>query len=1006
MSVSTRNPPQRRKSLGSVSPKRLYRNLSVRLRGGDSNKVCELEPPIRCCRETPCGFKTLWEALESEDTLAVQCLLSKDRVASGGGEKRERRERERELEREANRMSEQGLVPLDVAALTNNSPLLHVLTRAGAKHNPHVSRPSEWQLKLDSLVALAGQRLEVLTEEMLEKMEAGSQGLADAQRQLRLWTHRQLLYRRMRENFQVTVLPGMPSSVSLSVSSDSSLTVSFREPENGGPGLITRHRVEWSRSPRFKPLCGSALVLDSKSLTYSIMDLQPGVPYFVRVCAYTVKGWGPYQRSSPASAAPSSWRECVGVKVRSDQPLVGVQQLLEQIREPHYRGYCTESSWQLGSSKRLSMSRGLKQLFHSATKFVRLLQRGVYLATVFYHKENILVTADDQIPMVEIQSCSTSVAQDFLWFAKLSCAWQEVPWLQQALCSSLSSSSSLLQNRLCILRAITQLQSSLGTVDLGQVYYEPLKDQHGNVLLVTLRECAPPPHPPDPPLHWIALSRLDRIRHRTPLLPEPTAVDTLNDQLKDKLSYHRRGTQRAQPGLYVGVLKLSSSVDQIRVLVSQKVPNVLCHAKVRNNHHVRREEWEWLQSLTVVGQQPVIDSSEIQPVLEEFVIALRAAVTALLTKLSIPLYRAYQYRIYTQELLQFGDQVSMLLLLPPSEDFSASPSPRPSDWAPNPTLSLPLQIFELVHFWAYGRDFLSQYCQAWVRLELDSHLSQQAVREAFDGRELQEAKERLEHVTHLIQGLDRMWRETRWITDVLQYVRIKPTGSMAQLGRLMGGEPPIPETIPEEEEEGMKGPPVLTNPLHPPAPECEGVDPPFESDRVRREDVPAVVHSDLITGEGTNEVAAQMGVGLYNPTNHSAESLSEGHTYVNRPREQGGKDVDGSFEAATNVIGKSALPSAEQETGLRGEGISVPEDVITLGTAGKTCGSGYEEEDDSIAASRKVSGDGGVGLWDPFVGLSSTLPLMLDSPGPTGTRTNGLPARSLVEWVSSSAEQL
>lgn len=165
--------------------------------------------------------------------------------------------------------------------------------------------------------------------------------------------------------------------------------------------------------------------------------------------------------------------------------------------------------------------------------------RGVYLATVFYHKENVLVTAEDQIPLVEIQCCSTSITQDFLWFAKvmsltrdspsssptlqveliesflfqLSCAWQQVPWLQQALSSAHSSPSSLLQNRHNILRAVSQMQvgrlsvlplplrvrvnihscsysrqSSLGTVDLGQVYYEPLKDRQGNVLLVTLKE--------------------------------------------------------------------------------------------------------------------------------------------------------------------------------------------------------------------------------------------------------------------------------------------------------------------------------------------------------------------------------------------------------------------------------------------------------------------------------------------------------------------------------------
>lgn len=50
-----------------------------------------------------------------------------------------------------------------------------------------------------------------------------------------------------------------------------------------------------------------------------------------------------------------------------------------------------------------------------------ILIRGVYLATVFYHKDSILVTAEYQIPLVEIQCCSTSITHDFFWFAKVSC---------------------------------------------------------------------------------------------------------------------------------------------------------------------------------------------------------------------------------------------------------------------------------------------------------------------------------------------------------------------------------------------------------------------------------------------------------------------------------------------------------------------------------------------------------------------------------------------------------
>lgn len=50
--------------------------------------------------------------------------------------------------------------------------------------------------------------------------------------------------------------------------------------------------------------------------------------------------------------------------------------------------------------------------------------------------------------------------------------------------------------------------------------------------------------PPDPPLHWMPLARLEKNRSRTPLLPEPTAMDMLYDQLKVNLDLCERETHR------------------------------------------------------------------------------------------------------------------------------------------------------------------------------------------------------------------------------------------------------------------------------------------------------------------------------------------------------------------------------------------------------------------------------------------------------------------------------
>ena len=61
--------------------------------------------------------------------------------------------------------------------------------------------------------------------------------------------------------------------------------------------------------------------------------------------------------------------------------------------------------------------------------------------------------------------------------------------------------------------------------------------------------------------------------------------------------YHQASAIALPKGLYLGYLKLKSSVDMIRVQVPKKMPNVLPHVKVRDNPHVSKDEWEALQSL-------------------------------------------------------------------------------------------------------------------------------------------------------------------------------------------------------------------------------------------------------------------------------------------------------------------------------------------------------------------------------------------------------------------------
>lgn len=70
------------------------------------------------------------------------------------------------------------------------------------------------------------------------------------------------------------------------------------------------------------------------------------------------------------------------------------------------------------------------------------------------------------------------------------------------------------------------VQALLSTVDLGQVYFEPIKDKHGNVVLVLMKDvsaCASLEG-----LRWIPVSKFQlQRRSSSSSSDEPSALETL-----------------------------------------------------------------------------------------------------------------------------------------------------------------------------------------------------------------------------------------------------------------------------------------------------------------------------------------------------------------------------------------------------------------------------------------------------------------------------------------------
>lgn len=68
-------------------------------------------------------------------------------------------------------------------------------------------------------------------------------------------------------------------------------------------------------------------------------------------------------------------------------------------------------------------------------------------------------------------------------------------------------------------------QGLLGIQDLGQVFFEPIKDKQGNILIVTLKEVKT--NQTFESVRWVPICKLQSGRKSVSSPEEPTALDTL-----------------------------------------------------------------------------------------------------------------------------------------------------------------------------------------------------------------------------------------------------------------------------------------------------------------------------------------------------------------------------------------------------------------------------------------------------------------------------------------------
>lgn len=90
------------------------------------------------------------------------------------------------------------------------------------------------------------------------------------------------------------VVPGVPTSITVTVYSSTELRVMFNPPSNDGGDTITAYKIEYSVRSDFVGALAVYSTFLAAGAPYSktISDLSNGIAYFIRVSAGNSQGYG------------------------------------------------------------------------------------------------------------------------------------------------------------------------------------------------------------------------------------------------------------------------------------------------------------------------------------------------------------------------------------------------------------------------------------------------------------------------------------------------------------------------------------------------------------------------------------------------------------------------------------------------------------------------------------------------------------------------------------------
>ncbi|XP_065193951.1 uncharacterized protein LOC135825147 [Sycon ciliatum] len=737
--------------------------------------------------------------------------------------------------------------PLDVAVMTDAVVIAKLIMKHGGKENPiFIKNRYIRSVRLTTLVTEAEEQVEKLTTSVVNlgggmpngvgvnhpqgSLTASSSKLKEYERQLRDWEWRYHTLRRMLQIYDRAKASEPPKWVKLSVMSPTALRVDFDEPEETNGAVVTRYKIVWSAFPDYTD-SNEFVKTDLQVMCHIIEDLDEDVTYYVYVEAFNMQGYSAPCYSTPSCATPSNWRTAVN-DCNTDGGSNGTDDaILTHVPDRSCTSHDTmmtldglaQSVLDADTEDALD-SRGLKRNWFKmfGGKFTHTLEAGsLYLAVVNYTDDNRLqVTADGHLPILLVDQ-DHSVGQhsaDIMWFSKICFNWKDTRSLKAMIGSDQSTATLVFRHKLLL--AAIQAQLTFNQPNLGILHPDIITD-FNKCTIVTVMKQVPRSQSAGSGNRWIPIPRFLRKRvHpdrpntpgnvekpdigvsvsastnsvRQDISPPPHSQNTsaytlLVNQLLDVVSFHTNMHETLPRGLYVGLLKLRTTVSHMSVYTSRLHPLMLPYMKISDNPNVSRDEWLWLQRVMNQTQD-----SNVHPLPDEvtqhgrtFQQRLARGAARLLTKFNLDDGEEdvmENYHLYCREVIEVSDDITMVLLLPPADSLCLAPGQQ-CVLDENPDIvPLPLHYFELAHKVMFSQPFCDLYTRVSSVLDCRRLCSEQLSRKAFTKEETLAAQIELDEVNHLQSDLDAVWDKMRWVRDIVHQGKDKLPSCTVVLRRM------------------------------------------------------------------------------------------------------------------------------------------------------------------------------------------------------------------------------